>query len=561
MFHFQHIEYLTALVLVPLMIVSYFIVLRFKKKTLLKIGDAALVNQLIKDYSPSKFSIKFILIVVAFVIGVIALANPRKPQGSSIVNRSGIDVMIALDVSKSMLAEDIKPSRLERAKQFISKLIDRLPNDRIGIVVFAGRAYLQMPLTTDHAAAKMYLSSATTDVVPTQGTVIGDALKMCYAAFNTQEKKYKAVVLISDGEDHDESAIKITKSLADEGVMVNTIGIGSPEGTTIIDPATNETKKDATGAPIITKLNEEELRSIATNGNGLYQLFTTTDEVVDNMVTQLKTIGQHSISESSLLDYKDYFPWLLGVVLIILLIEFFMSEIKPIVKNTKKNIKKPVVVVVLFLIPTLLFAQNNNALIKQGNDAYYKKEYDVAADDYKKAADKDPENEKAQYNLGNALYKKGKTEEALSAYDAAIKAGKTKNNQSDSWFNKGVALQNNKKLPECIDAYKNSLRLNPADEDARFNLQKALQQQQKQQQQKDKDDKDKKKPESNPKQKKDDKKQDEKDNGQQPKPQPSKMTQKEAEEKLKALLQHEKNLQDRLRKVDAASPEKPEKDW
>ena len=560
MIHFQHIEYLLALAVVPLMILLYAFVIKGKKNTIKKIGDTVLVNQLIKEYSPVKFFMKFVLISLAFVVGVIALANPRMPQGTTMVNRSGIDVMVALDVSKSMLAGDIKPNRLERAKQFVTKLIDKLPNDRIGIVVFAGRAYLQMPLTTDHSAAKMYLASASTDVVPTQGTVIGDALKMCYAAFNTQEKKYKAIVLISDGEDHDEAAVKITTALAEEGVMINTVGIGSLEGTTIIDPVTNETKRDAAGSPVITKLNEEELKNIAANGNGLYQLFTNTDEVVDNVDKQLKAMGQRAITENSLVNYKNFFPWLLGIGLILLLIEFFMSEIKQLKKTQKISIKKEAVILTLFFLsPFFLSAQNNNTLIKNGNDAYNKREYDEAADNYKKVADKDPANEKAQYNLGNALYKKGSEAEALHAYDVAIKISHSKTERSEGWYNKGVALQNSKKLPECIDAYKNALRLNPADEEARFNLQKALQQQQKQQQQKDKDNKDQKKPKDDNKKK--DKQQQDKDKNEQPKPQPSKMTQKEAEEKLKALLQQEKNLQNKLRKVDAASPNKPEKDW
>ena len=560
MIHFQHIEYLLALAVVPLMILLYAFVIKGKKNTIKKIGDTVLVNQLIKEYSPVKFFMKFVLISLAFVVGVIALANPRMPQGTTMVNRSGIDVMVALDVSKSMLAGDIKPNRLERAKQFVTKLIDKLPNDRIGIVVFAGRAYLQMPLTTDHSAAKMYLASASTDVVPTQGTVIGDALKMCYAAFNTQEKKYKAIVLISDGEDHDEAAVKITTALAEEGVMINTVGIGSLEGTTIIDPVTNETKRDAAGSPVITKLNEEELKNIAANGNGLYQLFTNTDEVVDNVDKQLKAMGQRAITENSLVNYKNFFPWLLGIGLILLLIEFFMSEIKQLKKAQKISIKKEAVILTLFFLsPFFLSAQNNNTLIKNGNDAYNKREYDEAADNYKKVADKDPANEKAQYNLGNALYKKGSEAEALHAYDVAIKISHSKTERSEGWYNKGVALQNSKKLPECIDAYKNALRLNPADEEARFNLQKALQQQQKQQQQKDKDNKDQKKPKDDNKKK--DKQQQDKDKNEQPKPQPSKITQKEAEEKLKALLQQEKNLQNKLRKVDAASPNKPEKDW
>ena len=558
MFNFQHIEYLWALTAIPLMVGMYFFVINSKKNTIKKIGDPALVNQLIKDYSPKKFFLKFTLILIAFTVGVIALANPRKPQGTTMVNRSGIDVMIALDVSKSMLANDIQPSRLERAKQLISKLIDKLPNDRIGIVVFAGRAYLQMPLTTDHSAAKMYLSSATTDVVPTQGTVIGDALKMCFAAFNAQEKKYKAVVLLSDGEDHDEAALKVAKELTDEGVMINTIGIGSPQGSTIIDPVTNETKKDAAGNAVITKLNEEELKSIAAKGNGLYQLFSNTDEVVDNIKTQLQSIGQRSISENSLINYKNYFPWFLVTMLILLLIEFFMSEIKTVSKIAKKAvINRPALLLFLFFFPMVTFAQNTNTLIKNGNDAYNKKEYDAAVENYKKVAENEPDNEKALYNLGNALYKKGTADEALPFYDAAIKSSKLITAKEEAWYNKGVVYQNTKKLPESINAYKNALRLNPKDEDARFNLQKALVQQQQQQQKEKDDNKDKKKPKDEKKQKQ----KEDKEKNEQPKPQPSKMTQKEAEEKLKALLQQEKKLQNKLRKVDAASPIKPEKDW
>jgi tetratricopeptide (TPR) repeat protein/uncharacterized protein YegL len=559
MFSFQHTKYLFALIGIPLLMGLYFFVTRWKKQTIKKIGDERLVMQLIQGYSPAKFLLKFLLISVAFAIAVIALANPRKPQGSTSVNRSGIDVMIALDVSKSMLADDVKPNRLERAKQLISKLIDKLANDRIGIVVFAGRAYLQMPLTTDHAAAKLYLSSATPDVVPTQGTVIGDALKMSYAAFNSKEKKYRAVVLISDGEDHDETAIKITQAMAGEGVMINTVGIGSPEGATIKDPITGEVKKDAAGNIVITKLNEVELKGIAIEGKGLYQLFTTTDEVAGNINAQLKTMGQRAITENSLVNYQSFFQLFIAIVLLLLVTEFFIGERKlrgAILASIKKQeaslIKKPSIlsIFLLLLIPFLSFAQTDNELVKKGNDAYNKKQFAAAAEKYKKATEKNPGNENATYNLGNALYKNNNIDDALIAYDAAIGNNKKPVDKAGAYYNKGVVLQNNKKLPECIEAYKNSLRLNPADEDARLNLQKALLEQKKQEQQ-NKDQQNKNKKPKDEKEKKD----------QQPKPQPSKMTKKEAEEKLKALLQQEKNLQDKLRKVDAASPQRPEKDW
>ena len=212
----------------------------------------------------------------------------------------------------------------------------------------------------------------------------------------------------------------------------------------------------------------------------------------------------------------------------------------------------------LFLIPFKGFAQNSDGLIKKGNEAYNNKEYKLAQENYKKALNKNPVNPKAQFNLGNALYRNEKPADAVGAYDIAIQNSKLPAEKAGAFYNKGVALQQSKKIPECIAAYKDALRLNAADEDARINLQKALQQQQ---QQKNKDNKDQKKQKENP-DKKDPKESDKKkDQNEEPQKQPSKMTQKEAEEKLKALLEQEKKLQDRLRKVSAASPEKPEKDW
>jgi tetratricopeptide (TPR) repeat protein len=550
MLQFQHPEYLFALAAIVPMVMLYLFVKQWKQKTEKKIGDPLLVKQLVKDYSPSKFLLKFIIVVAAFAILALALAGPRTPNGATNVNRSGIDVMIALDVSKSMLAQDIKPDRIGRARQLISKLIDKLSDDRIGIVVFAGKAYLQMPLTTDHAAAKMYLSSATPDVVPTQGTVIGEALKMCYAAFNTKEKKYRSVILISDGEDHDENAIKIAKSMADEGVMINTVGVGSPEGSTIMDAATGELKKDQQGNLVITKLNEAELKTIAATGNGLYQTLSSADEVANSIEGQLKTLGTRSITENSSMMYRYFFQWLLVVAMLLLIVELFVSEKKKALKEKKIKAVSPTVataVLLLMFIPLLSFSQTKEKLIKKGNDAYDEKKYQEAAESYLKATAKDPANEKAFYNLGNALYKDKKAEESLSAYDAAILHSKNAIDKSAAWYNKGVVLQNDKKGAECIEAYKNALKLNPADEDARLNLQKALMQQKQEQQKEDEKKKQQQKQQQNQK----------KDN---PKPQP-KMTKKEAEEKLKALLQHEKNLQDKLRKADVASPEKPEKDW
>jgi tetratricopeptide (TPR) repeat protein len=561
---FQHTDYLIALAAIPLLLILYFFVLNWKKKTIKKIGDANLVREMIKNHSPQKFALKFVLMLIAFAAGVFALANLRSPKGMEQVNRNGIDVMIALDVSKSMLAQDVKPNRLERAKQALGKLIDKLSNDRVGIVVFAGRAYLQMPLTGDHGAAKMYLSSASTEIVPTQGTVISDALKMCYSSFNTKEKKYKAVILISDGEDHDEGALKIAQQMTEDGIVINTVGIGSPQGSTIIDELTNQEKKDANGNTVITKLNEEELRSIAEKGNGSYQLFTNADELVTKLDAQLASMDQRTVTENSLVNYKYFFPYFLMLALFLIIVELFVSERKKI-SNLKMNaVSKTtfasLLLIFCFLFPVTSKAQNDKALIKKGNEAYEKKEYDNAIKNYQQAAAKNPANSTAQYNLGNALYKNNKTDEAVQAYDGALSNSTSNADKAKAFYNKGVVLQNNKKLPECIEAYKNALKLNPQDEDARQNLQKALQQQKEQQKKEDKDKKEEKKPKDDKKQKEKDKPKDE-EKQEQPKPQPSKLTKQDAEEKLKALLQQEKNLQDKLRKVNTATSAKPEKDW
>jgi Ca-activated chloride channel family protein len=348
---------------------------RKKKRTIKKIGDPELVEQLMGKYNNRGFFQKFLLAAFALTLLVLALANLRVPKGSEKISRNGIDVMIAIDVSKSMLAQDIKPTRLDRAKQLLSRLIDKLANDRVGIVIFAGKAYLQMPLTGDHAAAKMYLSSAGTESVPTQGTVIGDALKMCYASFNTKEKKYKAVLLLSDGEDHDEGALQTAEQMAGEGVVINTIGIGSPEGAPITDPATGQMKTDAEGNTVISRLNQEELKAIAEKGNGVYMLYNNTEEVASRIAAQLATMDQRAVKDDSLVNYQSYYQWFLALALLVLVLELFIREMK-----RDKALKiKAVAVTILATLALPVFAQTEKAIIKEGNVAYARKDYPAAA--------------------------------------------------------------------------------------------------------------------------------------------------------------------------------------
>jgi len=291
-------------------------------------GDERLVKLLISNFSPKLFTSKFILLSTAFAVGIITAMNPRKPGSAVTINRKGIDIAIALDVSKSMLATDMPPDRLERAKQFITKLMHEMPDDRIALVLFAGKAYLQMPLTVDHQAAQMFVSAAGPDAVPQQGTVISDALKMSAAVFNNPDRKFKAIVLISDGEDHDEDAVQTARSLARQGVMINTVGVGSPGGAEIIDPSTGQAKKDEAGNTVISKLNEVELKEIARVTNGVYTRLQSSDEAIAVLKSQLSQIDRKAFGDESLMNFRNYFLWFAAIMFILLVVDLFIPEVK-----------------------------------------------------------------------------------------------------------------------------------------------------------------------------------------------------------------------------------------
>jgi Ca-activated chloride channel family protein len=325
---FQYKYFALGLAVIPFFILLFILLLRWKRKVTQGMGDKKLVKELTNNFSAKLFSLKFFLLLLASAAGVIAIMNLRKPGDSDSNIRKGIDVVLALDVSKSMLATDMQPSRLERAKQFIAKLMAALPNDRIGLVLFAGKAYMQMPLTTDHNAAQMFVLSASPGAIPQQGTVISEALKMSANAFNTAERRFKAVVLISDGEDQDADADKTSRELAEQGMLINTVGIGSPEGSYIPDPATGQNKKDETGNTVISKLNEEELKQLAENTNGVYVRLQSSDEAVEAVKKSLSQIESKAFGDVSLMNFKTYYWWFAGAMLIFLLVENFIPERK-----------------------------------------------------------------------------------------------------------------------------------------------------------------------------------------------------------------------------------------
>jgi Ca-activated chloride channel family protein len=328
-FYLQYKEAVWLLGAIAFFIILFLLALSRKKKIIRKIGEPRLVKELIRNYSAILFTLKFLILCFAFAAGVLALMNFRKPGGPG-GERKGIDVTIALDVSRSMYATDFQPNRLEKAKEFAIQLMNAMPEDRIALVLFAGKAYLQMPLTTDHEAAKMFIATAAPSALPQQGTVISDAMKISAMAFNKADRRFKSVVLISDGEDHDMNALETAAEMAEQGINITTVGIGSPGGSPIIDPANGEQKKDLSGNVVISKLNEEELKQIAATTNGSYIQFQQTDEAVKNVLTHLSQIEKKAYTDISLMNFTTYFRWFTFPMFLLLLIEFFIPERKKI---------------------------------------------------------------------------------------------------------------------------------------------------------------------------------------------------------------------------------------
>jgi von Willebrand factor type A domain/TPR repeat len=578
MFRIEHIEYLIGLAGLPVLLILLWLLLRWKKKTVRRIGDPGLVGLLIENFSSTRFLVKAVLVMLAFVIIVFGASNLQKPGSMENVQRKGVDVMLVLDVSKSMLAKDIKPSRLERAKQFLLRLTDQLENDRIGLILFAGRPYLQMPLTSDHGAARMYIQDASPDVVPTQGTVIAEALTMANTVFNSKERKYKSIVLISDGEDHDPDALKVARQLAADGVMINTVGIGSPDGSPIEDPATGELKKDQEGHTVMSKLNEAELQGLSDATNGRYLRLDNLDDALITMTQQLDSAEKKSMNDAEFIDYRSYFQWFLGAAFWLLLAEFLLSERRrkkeqgaaakaARVAGARPAAAQPAALLFVALSMLAAFsasAQTGDNLIRSGNRYYKKKELDKSLQQYQAAAKKAPDNPTAHYNLGNAQFRKNDYDAAGRSYDASVAhSSADKPMQEKGFYNKGVAMMKQKKLQESIDAWKSALKLDATDADARENLEKALMEQKKQQSQQQQNQKNQQK---DKKDKKDEKKNQDQQNQQQqqqqqPKPQPSRLNKQQVEQLLKALQQRENDLQNKMNQNKVKTPNQPDKDW
>jgi Ca-activated chloride channel family protein len=331
MIRFEYIEYLYLLLGLPVFLGIFMFSMHLRNKALKQLGDRKVLRRLIPDAAKEKVIFKFILMMLAYVFLVIGIANPQTGSKLEKVERKGIDIVVALDISNSMMAQDIKPDRLTRAKQALYKLIDKLQGDRIGIIIFAGKAYTQLPITTDYAAAKMFVSTITTKDIPSQGTAIGEAIRLSIETFEPEDQS-KAIIIITDGENHEDNAIDASKAASELGINVYTIGMGLPDGSPIpvINSYGQETgfKKDREGNTVITRLNEVMLQQIAAAGNGDYVRANNTQAGLSKIFKKINALEKSEIETRMFTDYEDQFQYFLGFALLLIFIEFFIFDRK-----------------------------------------------------------------------------------------------------------------------------------------------------------------------------------------------------------------------------------------
>ncbi|MBA2328811.1 MAG: VWA domain-containing protein [Flavisolibacter sp.] len=325
---FQYPLALWLLALIPIFIILYVLYIFWRRNIVKKIGDKGLVKELYNSFSSTKSFLKFLFLLIAFACGVVAIANPRVSEDGSSDVRSGIDIVFALDLSNSMLATDAQPDRLTVAKNLIHTLIRQMPDNRFSIVGFAGKAYIQMPLSFDKNSADVILSAAHPTAIAAQGTSVNDALKKTELALSTSEDRYKTLILITDGETHDEDALITAGELREKGIMINTVGIGSVGGAAIIDPSTGNPKRDAGGTVIISKLNEPLLQQLAATTNGTYVYLNDVNQAAQQIITHLSTADKKSFLDTSLLNYKSLYMWLSLPMLLLVFVEFFIPDKK-----------------------------------------------------------------------------------------------------------------------------------------------------------------------------------------------------------------------------------------
>lgn len=464
----------------PVILVVFRLASARKKAQIKRFGDPELVEKLILSFDGRKRLAKRVLVLLAAAAIVLALCQPHFRTKEIEVERKGVNVIIAVDVSRSMLAKDVAPNRLEKAKLELSTLIDRLKQDRIGIVAFAGEAFIQCPLTLDKNAVKIFLTTINPDLIPTPGTAVGAAIRVAVQAFDDKDKDNKAVILLTDGEDHESDPLGAAKKAKAAGIRVFTIGLGTQDGSTVPGASASEGfKKDRDGKVVLSKLDETLLKRIAQETGGSYYRSTRGELEIDRLVGEIRTLAQKGFSKDKIIEYDENYQYFLVISLILLCLEMLLSERRrPSSGPGGQPQATAAVLLVAFAWPFLCGFQFYSALKnEEGNRQMKKGLVGKAKQAYASAQKSEPKAPEVAFNLGNAYYKEDAFDRSLKSYADAARLPSTPELGSKTYYNLGNSLFRQKQNDKAIEAYKEALRKNPKDEDAKYNLQLLLKKQ------------------------------------------------------------------------------------
>ena len=562
MFRFEEPTYLYLLAALPLIAILRWVLERKQLKRLKLFGDPTLLRHLMPDVSKMRPVVKFWMLLAAMALIIVMMARPQMGTRISHEKRTGIESIIAMDISNSMLAEDVTPSRLDRTKMMVENLVDNFTDDKIGLIVFAGDAFVQLPITSDYVSAKMFLSEIEPSLIATQGTDIATAINMAANSFTQQQGVGKAIIVITDGEDHEGGALEAAKAAKKKGMRVYVLGVGSDKGAPI--PLGNgDYMKDRTGNTVMTKLNEEMCRQIAEAGGGAYIHVDNNTNAQRQLDSELAKLSKKEMQSTIYSDYDEQFQAFGIIAIILLILEICILESKnPIARrlNIFGRKQRTTTLIVALLVASASFAQNDRRYITQGNKLFRSGQFDKAEVAYRKAKEKNPRNPQAHYNLGNSLMAQKKDSAAVQSFQKSTELETSKIRKAMAFHNMGVVCQQHKMYGEAIEAYKSSLRLNPKDDATRYNLELCKRQQRNQKNQ-DKQDQNKQK-DKNGNDQKDEKqknkdKQDQKKNNNE-----NKMSKENAEQMLNAAMQQEKSTQQRMKKaMQKPRTNKLDKEW
>jgi len=336
MFQFENPTYLYLLLILPFLVAFYLYSNHKKRKALRKFGDPVLMAPLMPDVSKYRPDVKFWLLFSAVALFSVLLARPQFGSKKETIKTSGVEVIIALDISNSMLAQDVQPNRLERAKRLVSRMVDELHNDKVGMIVFAGDAFTQLPITSDYISAKMFLESINPSLISKQGTAIGAAINLAVRSFTPQEGVGRTIIIITDGENHEGGVIEAVKAAKDKGIQINVMGIGSPDGSPVPIEGTNDFRRDSQGNVVITRLNEAMCEEIAKEGGGIYARVDNTNRSQRSISDAIDKLAKADIETTVYTDFNEQFQAIAWLILLLLFAELLILECKnPLFKNIR----------------------------------------------------------------------------------------------------------------------------------------------------------------------------------------------------------------------------------